>query len=126
VFTASGANSRQEQAFKYAFQRSHPLLQFFPQKLSEWIVKNLADELALPPNTGPGDRWSSEDLNRVLVQCILSNRKGNNLHTFNSLEFESDLYRGVMRARCYPCYPFDMEDYRFHGKNIKVICHAYV
>ena len=93
VFTASGANSRQEQTFEYAFWRSHPLLQFLPQKLSEWIVKNLADELALPPNTGPGDKWSSEDLNRVLVQCILSNRKGNNLHTFNSLEFESDLYR---------------------------------
>jgi hypothetical protein len=77
----------------------------------------LADELNLPPRTGPGDDWSSEDLNRILLRCFVADKRGNNLHTFNYLEFESDLYRGVMRARCYP---FDMEEYRFHGKNIKV------
>jgi hypothetical protein len=117
VFTASGAANRLEQTFEYAFQGSHSLLQFLPQKLSEWIAKNLADELNLPPRTGPGDTWSSDDLNRILLRCFVADKRGNNLHTFNYLEFEPDLYRGVMRARCYP---FDMEEYRFHGKNIKV------
>ena len=112
VFTASGAANRLEQAFEYAFRGSHPLLQFVPQKLSEWIAKNLADELNLPPRTGPGDTWSSDDLNRILLRCFVADKRGNNLHTFNSLEFESDLYRGVMRARCYP---FDLEEHRFHG-----------
>jgi hypothetical protein len=32
------------------------------------------------------------------------------------------LYRGVMRARCFP---FDMEGHRFHGKNIKVFQYTY-
>ena len=118
AFTASGASNRQEQSFEYAHRKSHPLLQFLPQKLSEWIAANLADELELPPKTGPGDTWSSEDLNRILLWCCVADSKGNNLHTFNSLEFESDLYRGIMRARCYP---FDMDDHRFHGKNIKVV-----
>ena len=117
LFVASGPSDSQQETFQYAFRRSHPILQFLPQKLSEWIAKNLADELALPPNTGPGNDWSSADLNRILLRCFVSDKKGNNLHTFNSLEFESELYRGVMRARCYP---FDMEDQRFHGKNIKV------
>ena len=124
-FTASGAHNRQEQSFEYAFRRSHPLLQFLPQKLAEWIAHSMADELDLPPKTGRGDDWSSEDLNSILLRCFVSDRQGNNLHTFNCLEFESDLYRGVMRARCYP---FDMEDYRFHGKNTKVfhyICITY-
>jgi hypothetical protein len=77
VFIASGPDIRQQGTFQYAFRRSHPLLQFLPQKLSEWIAKNLADELALPPNTGPGNNWSSADLNHILV----ADKKGNNLHT---------------------------------------------
>ena len=70
-FTSSGANNRQEENFHYAFRLSHPLLQFLPQKLSEWIAKNLADELALPPKTGPGDDWSSVDLNSILMHCFV-------------------------------------------------------
>jgi hypothetical protein len=119
VFTASGAANRLEQTFEYAFRGSHPLFQFLPQKFSELITKNLADELNLPPRTGPGDDWSSEDLNSILLLCFVADKRGNNMHTFNSLEFESDLYCGVMSARCYP---FDMEESRFHGNlmNIKV------
>ena len=30
---------------------------------------------------------------------------------------QPDLYRGVMRARCYP---FNMAQHRFRGKNVKV------
>ena len=76
VFTASGANNRQEETFEYAFWQSHPLLQFLPQKLSGWITKNLADELDLPRKTGPGDNWSSEDLNRIRLQCFVADKKG--------------------------------------------------
>ena len=80
-------------------------------------MDHLANELNLPPRTGPGDTWSSDDLNRILLRCFVADKRGNNLHTFNSLEFESDLYCGVMRAHCYL---LDMEEYSFHGKNIKV------
>jgi hypothetical protein len=36
------------------------------------------------------------------------------LTTFGCVEWESELFRGVMRARCYP---FDMPKKRFHGFN---------
>ena len=62
------------------------------------------------------------DLNRILTGCLVSDRRGNNLHTFHTVEFESDLYGRVMRA-C--CYPFNMAGHRFRGKNVKV-CHLLV
>ncbi len=49
----------------------------------------------------------------------LSDRKGQNIHTCQMFEFESDLYRGIMLARCYP---FDAQQYRFRGYNVKVHC----
>jgi hypothetical protein len=113
-FTESGANTGQEPTFQYAFRQHHPNLQFLPLKLAEWVAKNMADELNLPDF---GDDFSSADMNRILTHCLVSNRKGDNLHSFHTVEFESDLYRGVMRARCYP---FDMDEHRFRGKNVKV------
>ena len=120
VFSASGAtrNQNREPTFQYAFRQHHPLLQFLPQKLAEWLAKNMSEELNLPD---PGDEWSSAALNNILIHCLVSNRRGDNLHTFQCVEFESDLYRGVMRARCFP---FDMENHRFYGKNVKVRRHS--
>ena len=116
-FSESGANNGREQTFQYAFRQHHPNLQFLPQKLGEWVAKNMADELNLPvPDCGDDD-ISSACINRILTQCLVSNRKGDNLHTYHTVEFESDLYRGVMRARCYP---FDMDKHRFRGKIVKV------
>jgi hypothetical protein len=46
---------------QYVYRRYHPLLQFLPLKLAEWVANNLADELNLPES---GDDWGSEDLNR--------------------------------------------------------------
>ena len=60
---------------------------------------------------------TSAQLNRILSGCLVSDRSGNHLHTFHTVEFESDLYRGIMRARCYP---FNMPRHQFHGKNAKV------
>ncbi len=54
---------------------------------------------------------------QILQTCIVSDSRWINIHKFQSVEFESDLYRGVMRARCYP---FNMERHRFRGRNGKV------
>ena len=89
---------------------------FFPKN---WIDKNLGDELNLPARAGSDADWSTEKLNVILQRCLVSDRKGLNIHTLQMLEFESDLYRGIMRARCYP---FDAQEYRFRGHNIKVHC----
>ena len=115
-FTASGCSQRDEQGFQYAYRQNHPLLQFLPLKLAEWLAKNLSDKLGLT-KTSDTDGCSTADLNRILTRCLVSDRRGNNLHTFHCVEFESDLYIGVMRARCYP---FNMAQLRFRGKNIKV------
>ena len=115
VFTADGSNQGNVGVLQYAYRRNHALLQFLPFKLAEWIAKNLADELRMMPDFG--EDWSSDQLNRILTGCLVSDRQGNNLHTFHTVEFESDLYRGVMRARCYP---FNMAQHRFRGKNVKV------
>ncbi len=64
---------------------------------------------------------AGEALNNILIHCLVSNRRGNNLHTFQCVEFESDLYQGVMRERCFP---FKMEKHRFYGKNVKVNRHS--
>ncbi len=119
-FSVSGqaANpARQHPPVEYVYRRSHPLSQFLPQKLAEWIANNYAVELNVPPRPDQSRPWSTATLNRILQTCIVSDPRGINIHTFQSVEFESDLYRGVMRARCYP---FNMERHRFRGGNVKV------
>ena len=116
VFTADGSNQGNVGVLQYAYRRNHALLQFLQFKLAEWIAKNLADELRMRPASVDG--WSSAQLNHILTSCLVSDGRGDNLHTFHTVEFESDLYRGVMRARCYP---FNMAEHRFRGKNIKVL-----
>ncbi len=64
------------------------------------VVANIADARYTERNSicqgVTGQNWA-----------LVADKRGNNLHTFNYLEFESDLNWGVMRA-C--CYPFDMEE----------------
>ena len=109
--------ARQHPPVQYVYRSSHPMLQFLPQKLAEWIANNYAEELNVPLRPDLTQPWSTATLNRILQTCLVSDRKGNNIHTFQTVEFESDLYRGVMRARCYP---FNMERHRFRGRNVKV------
>ena len=116
-FTTSGVNQGHDRSFQYAYRRYHPLLQFLPLKLAEWVAKNMSDELNLPDLPDSDDDLNSAVLNSILTQCMVSNRSGNNLHTYQCVEFESDLYRGVMRARCYP---FNMDNHWFLDKNVKV------
>ncbi len=109
--------ARQHPPVEYMYRNSHPMLQFLPQKLAEWIANNYAEELNVPPRPDPSKPWSTATLNRILQTCIVSDSRGINIHTFQKVEFESDLYRGVMRARCYP---FNLERHRFLGRNVKV------
>ena len=84
-FLESGGSNGHEQAFQYANRRHHPNLQFLPLKLAEWVAKNMADELNLPDF---GDDLGSAVLNLILTQCLVSNRKGENLHSHHTVEFE--------------------------------------
>ncbi len=71
----------------------HPMLQFLPQKLNEWIANNYAEELNVPLRPDPTQpwtrAWSTAKLNRILQTCLVSDRKGNNIHTFQTVERNS-------------------------------------
>ena len=60
--------------------------------------------------------WTPAELNNILQAHVVDGA----LTTFGCVEWESDLFRGTMRARCYP---FDMPKRRFHSLNTKV-CHS--
>ena len=110
--------------------RQHPPVEYWLsglqitmlKKLAEWIANNYAEELNVPPRPDPSQPWSTATLNRILQTCLVFDRKGNNIDTFQTVEFESDLYRGVMRARCYP---FNLENHRFWGRNVKVCTYSW-
>jgi hypothetical protein len=110
--------------------RQHPPVEYWLsglqitmlKKLAEWIANNYAEELNVPPRPDPSQPWSTATLNRILQTCLVFDRKGNNIDTFQTVEFESDLYRGVMRARCYP---FNMENHQFRGRNVKVCTYTW-
>ena len=86
--------ARQHPPVEYVYRSSHPMLQFLPQKLAEWIANNYAEELNVPLRPDLSQPWSTATLNRILQTCLVSDRKGINIHTFQTVEFESDLYSG--------------------------------
>ena len=87
-----------------------------PTKLAEWIGENLQEELGFPDKADklaePGTGWTAAELNGIQHNHVVTGI----LTSFGCVEWESDLFRGVMRARCYP---FDMKR-RFHSANPKV------
>jgi hypothetical protein len=101
---------------EYAYRKHHPILQYLPTKLAEWIGENMQDELGFPDKKDPR-KWSVSELNDILKTHVVCNKSGCSLQSFGCLEWESDLYRGIMRARCYP---FHMRGHRFHNKNPQV------
>ena len=101
---------------EYAYRKHHPVLQYLPTKLAEWIGENMQDELGFPDKQDP-DKWRVSELNNILQKHVVPDRNGCALHTFGCLEWESELYRGIMRARCYP---FKMPKRRFHNMNPQV------
>ncbi len=88
-----------------------------PTKLAEWIGENMQEELGFPDKADkraePGTGWTPAELNRILQGHVVAGE----LTTFGCVEWQSQLFRGVMRARCYP---FDIPKKLFHGFNPKV------
>ena len=84
----------------YRFRDAHPMLRWLPTKLSEWVADNLREELGFPDKCDA--RWSVQELNAILQEHLVLDRNGNSLECFGCVRWESDLYRGFMRARCYP------------------------
>ena len=78
----------------------------------------MQDELGFPykadQRAEPGTGWTPAELNHILQSHVVDGA----LSTFGCVEWESDLCRGVMLARCYP---FDMPKHSFHGMNPKVL-----
>jgi hypothetical protein len=65
-FSVSGQAAdpaRQHTPVEYVYRHSHPLLQFLPQKLAEWIANNYAAELNVPPRPDLSRPWSTATLN---------------------------------------------------------------
>ena len=46
---------------EYAYRKHHPVLQYLPTKLAEWIGENMQDELGFPDKQDPDSRQ---------VECI--------------------------------------------------------
>jgi len=99
---------------EYVYRTSHPVLRWLPTKLAEWIGENLQEALGFPDKADrrarPGTGWTPDELNHILQQHVVDGA----LTTFGCVEWESELFRGVMSARCYP---FKMPNRRFHGFN---------
>ncbi len=114
---------------EYIYRTAHPVLHWLPTKLAEWIGENLQDELGFPDKADqsaePGSGWTPAELNHILQSHVVDST----LTTFGCVEWESELCRGVMCARCYP---FDMPKHSFHGMNLMVkykyvrTCHIHV
>ena len=102
---------------EYVYRTAHPVLRWLPTKLAEWIGENMQDELGFPDKADkraqPGSGWTPAELNSILQDHVVNGA----LTTFGCVEWESDLFRGTMRARCYP---FNMPKRRFHSFNPKV------
>jgi hypothetical protein len=102
---------------EYVYRTAHPVLRWLPTRLAGWIGENLQDELGFPNKADqravPGTGWTPAELNHILQAHVVDGA----LTTFWCVDWESDLCRGVMRARCYP---FHMQKHRFHGFNRKV------
>jgi hypothetical protein len=75
-----------------SYRTAHPVLRWLPTKLAEWIGENLQDDLGFPDKAdGSGTGWTKYLLHDHVVDGALT--------TFGCMEWESDLFRGIMRAR---------------------------
>ena len=105
-----------------ANSKHHPALQWLPTKLAECIANNMQDELGFPTKADPRRGWTPAELNSILQNHVVRNRDGCALTTFGCVEWESgpesELYRGVMHARCYL---WNMPKHCFHKMNPQVI-----
>ncbi len=102
---------------EYFDRSSHPVLRWLPTKLAEWIGENLQEPLGFPDKgdvrADSGSEWTAAELNHILHAHVVDGT----LTTFGCVGWESEQFRSVMRARCYP---FKLPKRRFHGVNPQV------
>ena len=55
-------------AIQYLYRRTHPLLQFLPQKLAEWIAEKLGDKLNLPAGAGSCSHCGMGIIHHVVIR----------------------------------------------------------
>lgn len=99
----------------YQYRTAHPILRWLPTKLAEWIGDNYGPELGIAPKKN-ADGWTVGELNTILENNLVPGSKGH-LRTFGCIEWESELFNGRPKARCYP---FDLPKHRFRGQNPQV------
>jgi hypothetical protein len=104
---------------QYTYRTAHPVLRWLPTKLAKWIGENLQDVLGFQDKADqraePGSGWTPAELNHILMAHVVDSP----VTTFGCVEWESQLFRGVMRARCYP---FNLLKRCFHSFNPQVCC----
>ena len=70
----------------------------------------------MPSDLKSNEQWTVPGLNYILNNVLVGN-----VRVFGAIEFESDLFFGTPRARCYP-FSFDKK----WGKNIQVTLDQYI
>jgi hypothetical protein len=119
LLAVSDTQASAPQWLEYIYRTAHPVLRWLPTKLAEWIRENLQDVLSFPDKANqraePGTGWTPAELNHILHEHVVDGA----LTTFGCVEWESQLFRGVMSARCYP---FNLPKKRFHSMNPQVGC----
>ena len=98
------------------YHKHNHVLQYLPTKLAEWIGQNMQDKVGFDDEKD-SNTWTVSKLNNILKAHVVCDRNSCSLRTFGCLEWESELYRGIMSARCYP---FNMRGHRFHNMNLQV------
>ena len=76
---------------EYVYWKHHPVLQYLPNKLAEWIGENMQGELGFPDKKDP-KKWSVSELNNILRTHVVCGRNGcsSRLQTLGCLEWESE------------------------------------
>lgn len=99
----------------YTYRTAHPILRWLPSKLAEWIGDNYGESLGILPRSDAAG-WTVGELNTILENNLVPGTKGH-LRTFGAIQWESELFNGRPKARCYP---FDLPKHRFRGKTLQV------
>jgi hypothetical protein len=111
----SNTQASPPQWLEYKYWTAHPVLCWLPTKLAKWIGENLQDLLGFPDTTDQRAEsdtgWTPAELNHILtahiMDCVLT------------VEWESQLFRGVI---CERCYAFNLPKKHFHSFNPQVGC----
>jgi hypothetical protein len=119
----SDTQASKPQWLKYIYRTEHPVLHWLPTKLAEWIGEILQDVLGFPDTADqraePCCGWTPAELIHILHKHVVDSP----LSTFGCVEWESQLFRGVMSTvMCARCYPFNLPKKRFHSFNLQVGC----